>query len=394
MKICMVVHQNYFQDERVRRYAIALLDHGHNVDVICPAHPSHKDNRKSLPVIVRTIPIKHQSGSGALALLFEYVVSFVFYFLMVTIHHLKYQYDVIHVHNMPDFLVFTTLIARLTGAKVILDIHDPMPEFYQSKFKSKENSLPIRLIRYQEKFATGFAHRVIAANDNFRTNLITRGVASEKIITVRNFPDRTIYNREIYPVKDDQDKYVLIYPGTIAPRYGLDVAIHGLEILKDELPQVRLWIIGSETEHKQELRKLASDLGVEERIQFSPVVPSDQVAALIARADAGIYPALPDAHMDIAIPTKVLEFTAMGLVVIASDLTVIRQLLSDELAYLFPAGDPVGFARQVRKAVLDEADRNEKLRHIREAVLPFWDWAIEQRKYIDLLQAVQRPVKP
>ena len=53
---------------------------------------------------------------------------------VVTWRHLRRPYDLVHVHNMPDFLVFTAWFPKLTGAKVILDIHDIVPEFYASKF--------------------------------------------------------------------------------------------------------------------------------------------------------------------------------------------------------------------------------------------------------------------
>ena len=54
----------------------------------------------------------------------------------LTRSHLKEKYDLIHVHSVPDFEVFAALFAKLGGAKVILDIHDIMPEFYVSKFNS------------------------------------------------------------------------------------------------------------------------------------------------------------------------------------------------------------------------------------------------------------------
>ena len=52
----------------------------------------------------------------------------------VSRRHLREKYDLIHVHSVPDFLVFTAWLPKLTGTPVILDIHDILPEFYASKF--------------------------------------------------------------------------------------------------------------------------------------------------------------------------------------------------------------------------------------------------------------------
>ena len=51
--------------------------------------------------------------------------------------HLKHAYDVIHVHNMPDFLVFSALFPKLLGAKVILEVQDVSPELMAAKAKGR-----------------------------------------------------------------------------------------------------------------------------------------------------------------------------------------------------------------------------------------------------------------
>ncbi len=49
------------------------------------------------------------------------------------------RYDVVHVHNMPDFLVFAAFWPRAFARKVVLDVHDLMPEAYCSKRKTSTN---------------------------------------------------------------------------------------------------------------------------------------------------------------------------------------------------------------------------------------------------------------
>ena len=66
--------------------------------------------------------------------------------------HWKRRYDLIHVHNVPDFLVFSAWLPKATGAKIILDIHDILPEFFANKFRKPENSLYVRLLKLIEKF--------------------------------------------------------------------------------------------------------------------------------------------------------------------------------------------------------------------------------------------------
>lgn len=385
MKICMLVHQNFFQDERVRRYTESLLDQGNSVDVICPSNPQYSGMIQGAKAGVHTIPVVHKSNGRTRELLWEYFRALILYFLKLTGLYLKNHYQIIHVHNMPDALVFAAIIPRLFGAKVILDIHDPMPEFFQSKFASGNGGFFARIIRLEEKISIWFVNAVIAANHNFRNNLILRGVPEGKITVVRNFPNRMLYDPAKYVRQPAENRFLLMYPGTIAPRYGLDVAIRGVKLLAEKFPQLELWIIGPDSEHKTELIQLTQELQVGERVKFFPPIPSNQVAERLAQADAGVYPAIPDAHMDIAIPTKVLEFTVMGLPVIASRITVIEQLFPAGLAYLFTPGSVQEFADCVEQVISNPDEVKQKLANIEKELLPLWTWDAEAEKYFALL---------
>ena len=391
MKVCMLVHQNYFRDQRVIRYADSLLEQGHQVDAVCPMNRKLDYLKKDSPVHVNTIPVYHGASSSVLAYLLEYGVAFLLYFIVMTFRYIIRGYDVIHVHNMPDFLVFAALIPRIFGARIILDIHDPFPEFYQSKFNASSDGKLLKMFLFEERISINFVHAVITANDNFKTNLINRGIGEEKITVVRNFPDRSVYDREkcAQLVKKDSDKFILIYPGTIAPRYGLHVAIQGVAMLKAEYSNMELRIIGPETEYKQELRDLVDQLDAGEVVKIMPAVQMEEVPVLLAGADLGIYPAFPDPHMDIAIPTKVLEFTVMGLPVIASRLTVIEQLFANGSVYIFSPGNAEQFADLLRDCLL-HSGKLEQTKQINDAaLLPEWNWAVERERYFTLIQQLE-----
>jgi len=389
----MLVHQNYYIDQRVIRYAEGLLEQKHSVDVICArerGQARQKTNKGSIRVTA--IPIAHGNSAKALEFFTEYSLAFFFYFLAISWQFLIHRYDVIHVHNMPDILVFTALLPRLFGAKVILDIHDPVPEFYQSKFQAKEDGKLVKLLQLEENFSIRFSHAVICANENFRDNIMNRGTNPEKITVVRNFPDRKVYDRDRFRATQQKDsqKFILIYPGTIAPRYGLDTAIRAVNFVRNGNPSIELRIIGQENAHKQALRDLVTKLAVEEWVKILPAVSMDEVPATLVNADVGIYPAFPDAHMDIAIPTKVLEFTVMGLPVIASRLTVIDQLFKNGRLFSFAPGDVDEFVSVIRQCMEDRDQLSEAVAINDVNLLPEWQWDLEKIKYFSLLEKLSQ----
>ncbi|MBN1283776.1 MAG: glycosyltransferase family 4 protein [Anaerolineae bacterium] len=386
-RVCMVVHQDYYRDTRVRRYAEALADAGVPVDVLCVRRKSRgaplelKSN-----IRVFTIPMGRQYG-GSASYFLEYGLALILYTIWLLVLYIRHPYRVIHVHNMPDFLVFAALIPRLLGAKLILDIHDPTPEFYMSKYQKSPESRLVRLLLLQERLSTGFAHAVITANQNFKANLVARGIPADKIAVVYNLPDPRIFNRERFPKANDAGAhFTLIYPGTIAPRYNLETAIQAMPALVDAIPSIHLVILGPQVDYVNELKALAQRLGVAEYVTFKPEVPAEQVPENIVAADVGIYTAIPDAHMDIAVPSKVLEYAIMGVPVVASRLTVLRDLFSDTAIRFFTPGDVDDFVRCVcalyddpalRRALVEEADRVFVSTH---------GWPHERAVYFDVME--------
>jgi glycosyltransferase involved in cell wall biosynthesis len=385
----MVVHQYYYRDPRVQRYAEALADANVAVDVLALRSPDQPTEARDDGIRVFTIPL----GRGykkRFSYLVEYILGFLLFAIWLVRLHMQNHYQIIHVHNMPDFLVFAAAIPRLFGARVVLDIHDPMPEVYASKYGIKNNSLMMHLLRWQERMSAAFADAVITANHNFREHLMQRGVPAGKITVVNNVADAYIFNRQAYERLRHRtnETFTLIYPGTIARRYGLDLAIRALPLLVEHIPHIRLKIMGTYVDYVDELRQLAEHLGVVAHVEFHRAVPVHDVPAHMIQADVGMYLAYADIHMNTATPTKVLEFAAMGIPVVASRLAVLEDLFSDAAMLFFEPGNVEAFACQVRALYDSPARRAELVRHSDEEYVSRYTWAAERRTYFGVLNSL------
>jgi glycosyltransferase involved in cell wall biosynthesis len=387
LKICMVVHQDYYRDGRVRRYSESLADAGAQVDVLALRPPQPPASGAAhAGVNVFTIPLgRGYSGRGSY--LVEYGVALLLFSIWLLGLYIRRRHQIIHVHNMPDFLIFSALVPRLLGAKLILDIHDPMPEFYQSKYASNASSKMVRIMRLQEKLSTWMAHAVITANVNFKENLIRRGVPAEKISVVNNIADLLIFDRARYPRKAERldDAFVLLYPGTIALRYGLDIAIRAMPLLIPTIPEIRLLIVGPRVDHTEELAALAQELQVSDYVELRPAVPIHEVPRLMSQADLGIYPARSDAHMEIATPTKVLEFAAMGVPVVAAKLKILVKLFNDSTISFFDAGHVEQFAQRVQELYADGERRRQQVEAMDASYGRSHSWQYEREIYFKQL---------
>jgi glycosyltransferase involved in cell wall biosynthesis len=385
-KICLIAHTYYDRDGRVRRYAETLANACYQVDVISLRDKDQSSFKLKNGVRIFTIPYQNRSKKRGHYLL-EYGLSFILFSIWLFCLFTKHHYHIIHVHNMPDFLIFTAFIPRVLGAKLILDIHDPMPEVYQCKFPEAREGLGLQTIQLQERLSTGFAHSVITANHLFKENINKRGVPWDKITVINNVAEEKIFNKAKYSkvLGDQNQPFTLIYIGTIAHRYRLDIPIRAIPILINTIPEIRLKIIGSMRDGSEELPALVDQLQIAPYVHFMPAIPIDEIPQHLIRADIGIYTATPGPHMSIATPTKVLEYTAMGLPTVASRLPILEDLYTQGSIQFFEPGSPQDFACAVIDLYEHPSKRTNLVRTADRSNPQSLAWQRERISYMKLL---------
>ena len=190
----MVAYTFYETDNRVMRYAETLAKRGDEVDVI-----AHYGKEKGTFVRngVRVLRVQQRIPNEKHKITYLYRISMFFLRAMIilSINHLRKPYQLIHVHSVPDFLVFTAWLPRLMGAKVILDIHDLLPEFYASKFLGTKKSRMFDFLVWVERVSCAFAHHVIVPNHLWQQRLQSRSVPISKCSVILNYPDPSMFYR-------------------------------------------------------------------------------------------------------------------------------------------------------------------------------------------------------
>src|SRR5208282_6154343 len=191
-RVGMVVFSSYPADPRPRRAAEALLKEGMHVDLICEAEEKlpKRENISGMEII--RVPIKHHRG-GKLSYAYQYSAFIFMSACVLAWRSLRRRYDLVYIHNMPDVLVLSALIPKLFGAKVILDLHDPMPELMTTIFNFEESSAAVRLIARLEKMSMALADQVLTVNVACKRIFGSRSCRPEKIAVIMNSPDEEVF---------------------------------------------------------------------------------------------------------------------------------------------------------------------------------------------------------
>ena len=193
MKVCMLAYTFYESDNRVRRYAETLVKRGDEVDVIALRRRGQSAYNKLSGVRIYRIQEREINEKGRLSYLYRLIKFFIKSTIYVGYKHLKIAYDVVHVHSVPDFEVFAALLPKITGSKIILDIHDIVPEFYCSKFGKSNDFFLFKGLVLAEKISISFSDHVIISNDFWYNTLISRSTNKKKCTVILNYPDNSIF---------------------------------------------------------------------------------------------------------------------------------------------------------------------------------------------------------
>ena len=272
---------------------------------------------------------------------------------MLTRRHHTVRYDVVHVHNVPDFLVFAAWYPKVTGARLILDIHDIVPELFVNKFKTNGSSRYVRFLKMVEAASATFADHVIVSNDLWHAKLKGRSVRKETSSVFVNHVDPGIFYRHSRTRNDD--KFVILFPGTFQWHQGLDIGIRAFARVREHVPNAEFHLYGGGGggDAKSSLQSLAKELGLNGSVKFFSEIRLDQVAQVIADADLGVVPKRADSFGNEAYSTKIMEFMAAGTPVIVSDTKVDRFYFGESVVRFFRSEDFDDLARQMIEVLRD-----------------------------------------
>ena len=387
MRVAMIGYTVYELDARVRRAADALVESGHHVDLFVTDHPGSRASNSELLTIHRLRMKKRRSAAVRYA--YEYGLFCTWAFALVSVLHARRRYDVVYVHNMPNFLVFAGCLPKLGGAKVVLDVHDPAPELLAS-IRGRDLQRWLRsLATAEERVSISFSDALITVNESMRRRI--SALCGRPVTVVMNLPDPAVFGVWEGP-RQREDTDFLVYSGAIAHRNGLDLVVEAISLLGDEFPALRLRIIG-DGPARESLAQMAKDLGVAHRVDFLDCVPNHEIPGLVRGAAAGVSAQREDSFGSLVFSMKVAEYASLGLPVVCSGITTMRHYFDEDELMFFEPGSAHDLARAVRELLVNRAAAEERAARSRTKLRKL-DWPAQKETLVTTVEAVAGDRRP
>ena len=330
-------------------------------------------------------------GSGAIAYLKEYLVALYWEFFLAFRVLRAEGFDAIHACNPPDLIVLVGAFFKyLFGKRFLFDHHDINPEFYEAKFGRRDFFW--RLLSFFERLTFRVADVSIATNESYRQIAIERGrMSPEKVFVVRSGPNLSRLKR--VPPNPDWKKgatRLVAYVGVIGEPEGIDLLLEAIRHIVVVLRRrdVHFVIVGGGPQ-LDAVRRLSTDLGVEQAVTFTGRIPDSELMEILSTADVGVNPDRWSPYNDKSTMNKVMEYMAMGLPLVQFDSTEGRFSAGDASLYA-KRNDPVSLAELILDLIDDPALREKMGAYGRDRVVAELSWEHEEPKLLAAYDALFR----
>jgi glycosyltransferase involved in cell wall biosynthesis len=273
------------------------------------------------------------------------------------------------------------------GAKLVLDMHEVMPEFYMSKFGVSENRWMTKLLRWQERLSIAFADHIIIINAPVQALLESRGWLKGKSTIVMNSVDSQLFAQPVEcPSSKPDGTFVFMYHGTLTAMYGLGITIRAFAIAIPRIGTAEFWILGDGPE-RTNLANLADQLGIAGKVKFFGKMPQQEIPAWLAQCDVGVLAMPQDIYLDLSFSNKLPEYIVMGKPVIASRLKTLSYYFSERALAFFEPQNEFDLAER-----MVEICQNAKLRAslTKQASLEYAaiDWSVMKQRYLQVIESL------
>jgi len=387
----MVSYSPYPDDPRPRRAIDALRGEGMIVELVCLGQGNSHKHETSGDLKVFRVPMKHRRG-GKLTYAFQYGSFILISSLIFALRAFRRRYDLVYVHNMPDILVLSALVPKAFGAKVVLDLHDPMPELMTTIFNLNKDSFTVRLIRHMEKWSIARTNLVVTVNLACKHIFSARSCKPEKIAVVMNAPDSRIFpfraaQEQPSTQSDSAKPFVFMYHGSLVERNGLDLAVEALALAREKMPTAELRVYGPSTPFLERVMETVKAKGMQDIVHYFGPRRLEDLVREIDGCDVGVIPNQRNPFTDINTPTRIFEYLAIGKPVIAPSTLGIQEYFNEKSLVFFEPGNAADLAEQMFYTFSQRSDLIEIARNGQQVYLAH-TWERERQTLLDGVDSI------
>ncbi len=330
--------------------------------------PGSSNERYGLSPDVKFHPLRRRRGAlGRLLTVFEAASEVI-----------RMKPDVCHFHDL-DFVIMVPVIRMVHRTKMVYDVHEVYPEsmLISPNIPRLLRPLTAWIVGSIEKFCAHYCSLIVTADLPNSQSFLSTGVP---VVTLFNYPPLSLFEPDPKRIEELASSFfgrrILIYQGTMSRDRGLFHMLNGMRLLKEEVPEVLLLLVGlNDPNLRLEADEQIQRLQIGNYVHIIPWVLHTEIVNYIALAEIGLVPWLSSAKNCKNIPIKVFEYMACSIPLLASDIPSIAYYINTSRAgIVYEPDDEKAFAKEAKRLLDDRGMRELMSKAGRESVGLLWNW--------------------
>jgi len=296
---------------------------------------------------------------------------------------LRQKADIYHFHD-PELLPAGVFLKLFTEGKVIYDVHENVKwDIVTKSWLPKAVRRPLSLMyRVTEKLSLPFINQIIIAEDSYIKNYEKHN----NILALRNYPMLSYVGE---PLEVENARLTLVYVGGIVEVRGVLELVESIRLLKPKYETVLLTLVGPiyPISLEEKIHKLLEQFNLQHNVRLVGKVRHEEIYNMLPRCHIGIAILHPEPNYIESLPTKLFEYMAAVLPVIASNFPLWKGIVEgNNCGLTVDPLNPREIARAVEYLIEHPGEARKMGKNGRKVVLEKYNWENERKKLLALYE--------
>lgn len=304
--------------------------------------------------------------------------------------------DLIYLASTPPIQgVLGGLLKKIKKVPFVYNLQDIFPDSLAGTGLAKKGGLLWKIGRVIENFTYRNADKIIVISEDFKRNIMAKGVPEEKIVVVYNWVDEEAVKhvpREENKLFDmyglDRKKFYITYSGNIGLTQNMDMLLEVAKELEED-PNIQFVLIG-EGAYKKRVEEIIAEKNIG-NVTLLPFQPYEDISHVFSLGDAGLVISKPGVGEN-SVPSKTWSILSASRPVLANfDENELKSIVAENECGIFTkAGDKEAFKQAILDLYHDREHCEQLGRNGREFILENLTRAVGTQKYVDVIKSFEK----
>ncbi len=304
--------------------------------------------------------------------------------------------DLMFIASTPPFQgALAGMIKKFTHRPLVYNLQDIFPDSLVGTGLAKKGGFLWKIGRVIENFTYRNADKIIVISEDFKRNIMAKGVPEDKIVVVYNWVDEEAVKHvpreenvlfERYGL--DKNKFYITYSGNIGLTQNMDMLLDVAKELESET-EIQFVLIG-EGAYKNRVKEIIAERNII-NVTLLPFQPYEEISHVFSLGDVGLVISKPGVGEN-SVPSKTWSILSASRPVLANfDENELKTIVNENQCGIFTkAGDKEAFKQAILELYRDKERCPQLGRNGRKFIMENLTRAVGTQKYVDVVKAFEK----